>query len=451
MGASRPMAMVGWSRRGGTFPCSGLPSSDFGPFLLAKVDPYSQKKIPYYCTMSLSKETILQRAFDLELEIRENRIKIGHHGKRYFVSDYSLAILDTFAMPKTMEQGVKELMQRIKGMPGWIEITSHIIDLYQLGILLTPGQEEPKILSDPGRFDAADVHIRMLNDYRRTASFQAALFETVSPNDVVVDVGTGTGVLAATAALAGAKHVYAIERTPNMPKLARKFFEKNGVADKITIIEGDSTEIELPEKADIMVSEIVGNDPLAENIIPTTNDALQRLLKPGARLIPGGLKVFALPLTMPKNITKKHLFTEEQIKQWKKHYGLDFSNFFETSSRQSYHTLINPFKTRNWQRLASPLLVADINLYCLPPEFWESRNTFEALQSGLLNGILIFFEMNLSKTIDFSIHPDQATPENSWASKIWIPGTPAKLTKGQKVELIYKYNENEKSQFEIKA
>lgn len=399
--------------------------------------------------MSLAKETILQRTFDLDLEIRGNQIKFNYKGRRFFASNYSLAILDTFATPKTMEAGINELMQQIKGIPGWIEITSHIMNLYQIGILHTPGLEEPRIISDPGLFEAADVHIRMLNDYHRTASFQKALFETVTPDDIVVDVGTGTGVLAATAALAGAKHVYAIERTPNMPKLARKFFEINGVADKITIIEGDSTTIDLPDKADIMVSEIVGNDPLAENIIPTTNDALQRLLKPGARLIPGDIKLFALPLTVPEDIIYQHLFNEEKIKQWKKHYGLDFSNYFETCSRQSFHTLINTYKTQNWPRLASPVLLADLDLYSTPPEFLESYNKFEVLQSGLLTGILIFFEMKLSKTVDFSIHPDRATPENSWASKIWIPGTPVKLTKGQQVELVYLYNENDKSHFEL--
>lgn len=399
--------------------------------------------------MSISKNTLLQRAFDLDIHIKENRIKIGYKGKRYFVSEYSLAILDTFATPKTMEAGINELMQRIKGLPGWIEITSHIIDLHQLGILHIPGQKEPKILSDPGRFDAADVHIRMLNDYRRTDSFQKALFETVTPNDIVVDVGTGTGVLAATAALAGAKHVYAIERTPNMPKLARKFFEKNGVADKITIIEGNSTDIELPEKADIMVSEIVGNDPLAENIIPTTNDAVQRLLKPGARLIPGRLKIFALPVSVPEELLNKRIFTSELVRKWRGQYALDFSTYAETCSRQNYYTLINTFTTIEWPRMASPVLVADIDLYNDPPEFWESKHTFEATQSGLLNGILIFFEINLSKTVDLSIHPDEANFENSWASKLWLPGRAFELKEGQQVSLIYKYNENDKSQFEL--
>ena len=399
--------------------------------------------------MSLSKGTILQRVLDLDLEIRDNQLKIRHQGKRFFVSDYSLAILDTFATPKTMEEGVNELMQRIKGMPGWIEITSHIIDLHKLGILISPGEEEPRILSDPGRFDAADVHIRMLNDYRRTASFQAALFETVTPDDVVVDVGTGTGVLAATAALAGARHVYAIERTSNMPKLAKRFFEANGVADRITIIEGSSTEIELPEKADIMISEIVGNDPLAENIIPTTNDAVQRLLKPNARLIPGRLKIFALPVTVPGELLNKQLFTPELVRKWKSQYALDFSTYAQTCSRQNYHTLINTFIARDWPRLAGPVMVADIDLHDEPTEFLETHNVFEVAHSGTLNGILIFFEIQLSKTMEFTIHPDEATPENNWASKLWIPGTALQFKEGQKAKMIYRYNEKDKSDFEI--
>lgn len=399
--------------------------------------------------MSLSKNTLLQRAFDLDIRIKENRTSISHNGKRYLVGEYSLAILDIFCVPKTMEQGVNELMQRIKGLPGYIEATSQIIDLQQLGILQTPGQEEPKILSDPGRFDAADVHIRMLNDYTRTASFQKALFETVTPNDIVVDVGTGTGILAATAAMAGARHVYAIERTPNMPRLARKFFELNGLSEKITIIEGDSTQIELPEKADIMVSEIVGNDPLDENIIQTTNDAIQRLLKPGARLIPHTLKIFALPLTVPDSIINRHLFTKDQAQKWKKDYGLDFSNYAETCRRQSYHARINTFETRQWPHLASPIMVAEIDLRTSPSELFESYHSFKALQSGWLNGILIYFGLILTKNLYFSIHPGHASPENSWASKLWITGNPLKLEKDQQAELLYTFNPNQGSEFEI--
>ena len=168
-----------------------------------------------------------------------------------------------------------------------------------------------------------------------------------------------------------------------------------------------------------------------------------------ARLIPGRLKIFALPLSVPEAVLNKTLFTPELVRKWKGQYALDFSSYAGTCSRQNYHTLINTFTTRDWPRLASPVLVADIDLHADPAEFLETRHAFEVTQTGTLSGILIFFEIRLSKTVGFSIHPDEATIENSWASKLWIPGTAIHLKEGKKAELIYRYNENEKSGFEI--
>ena len=87
------------------------------------------------------------------------------------------------------------------------------------------------------------------------------------------------------AAPAGAKRVYAIEVRP-IAEVAARFFQGSGLGDRITLIRGNSTEISLPERADVLVSEIIGNDPLAEQVLDTaTCDAVARLLKPGARLI----------------------------------------------------------------------------------------------------------------------------------------------------------------------
>src|SRR4051812_12021176 len=122
--------------------------------------------------------------------------------------------------------------------------------------------------------DVMQLHLEMLNDRTRTLSFIEAIRETVRPDDIVLDIGTGTGILAATAARAGARHVYAIE-AGQIQKVARALFESNGLKDRITLIRGWSTQIELPERADVLISEVIGHEPLAEDVLETTADAIR--------------------------------------------------------------------------------------------------------------------------------------------------------------------------------
>ncbi len=50
-----------------------------------------------------------------------------------------------------------------------------------------------------------ELQRRMVSDHTRTNAFAAAIREVVQPGDVVLDVGTGTGILAMFAAKAGAR------------------------------------------------------------------------------------------------------------------------------------------------------------------------------------------------------------------------------------------------------
>ena len=138
----------------------------------------------------------------------------------------------------------------------------------------------------------------MLHDDRRTGDYMAALVAAVRPGDVVLDIGTGSGVLAVAAARAGARRVYAVEAS-DIAEVAERVFAANGVADTVTLVPGWSRHIELPEPADLLVAEIIGNEPLEEEILETTLDARRRLLKPDARLIPHTLTLLARPLRLP--------------------------------------------------------------------------------------------------------------------------------------------------------
>ncbi len=399
--------------------------------------------------LSLTGDTRLQRASDLTLELDGSDVELILNGDSFTGNHLTLALLDTFTTPKTVEAGLEELQPRIKGARARLDYVQHLSALHRWGVLETPDRRQPRLRSHLDWFDAAPVHIRMLNDRARTESYQRAIRETVTPGDVVVDIGTGTGVLAITAAQAGARQVYAIEAS-YMGKLARQSFIVNRLADRITLIEGRSTHVDLPEPADVLVSEIIGNDPLDESILETTADAVTRLLKPGARLIPADLRIYGLPVQIPREWLEEHVFTEDATDEWQSWYGVDFSILSATAQQQSHALYTSTHRTRDWPRLSEPVLVARIDLKTIDPKKIESRAEVRATASGELNGIVVYFETRLSESVDFSIHPSKATPENSWASKIWIAGKPVALEAGEAFDLRYAYG-SEGSSFEIET
>ena len=152
-----------------------------------------------------------------------------------------------------------------------------------------------------------DFHHSMLVDRIRVEAFMRAILATVQPGDVVVDIGTGTGILSAFAAIAGARQVYAIEREPIID-VAREIVERNGLSDRVTFLEGSSLDIELPERGDVLVSETIGNAAYDEGITRWYRDAKDRLLVDGAAVIPRQLDLEASLLTVPNDY--------EQIDRW---------------------------------------------------------------------------------------------------------------------------------------
>lgn len=75
---------------------------------------------------------------------------------------------------------------------------------------------------------------------------------------IVLDVRCGLGLLSMFAAIAGAKHVYAIDKS-NIVQLTQRVVRDNRFADKITIIQGSVADINLPvDRVDIIISTFLG-------------------------------------------------------------------------------------------------------------------------------------------------------------------------------------------------
>lgn len=130
-----------------------------------------------------------------------------------------------------------------------------------------------------------DAYGDMIYDRRRFETYAQALRQTVRPGDVVIDIGTGTGIFALLAARLGARQVYGIE-TSDAIQVGRDCAAASGLSGVTTFYQGLSTAFQPPEAADVIISDLRGVLPLHDGHLEAIIDARRRLLKPGGRLIP---------------------------------------------------------------------------------------------------------------------------------------------------------------------
>lgn len=392
---------------------------------------------------NLTQNTILQRVPHIRLDIdSSNKVQILLEGKKFEFGAHALAILDAFSKPTSFSEALKKLQMRITGAQDWMDLMSTMNHLYEAGVLRDETQIKPTLQTGTSGYDSAPIHIAMLNDKARTSSFIAAIHEVVRPGDIVVDIGTGTGVLAIAAVHAGAKRVYAIEAC-RIGKSAKAVFEANGVADRIELIEGWSTQISLPENGDILISEMIGNEPLAENVLEITTDAIKRLLKPDARLIPNKVKIFGLPVTIPHNELMKHTFIKETLQRWHSWYNVNFSPLLEVTRNSFQKFFINSFEARDWTCLSEPVLLAEVDLKDVKQLIIDNIKIVTANTPGQLNGILEYFELELGPTTYFSTHPAKVDLDNHWRSPVWIFSDSSFFNTGEQFAITYQYRVTE--------
>ena len=172
---------------------------------------------------------------------------------------------------------------------------------YRRAIELDPDDEDVRLALDAVIAGMVPQwHFAMVNDRRRNRVFERAIKKAVGPNTRVLDIGTGTGLLAMMAARAGARHVTACETITPLAEVAERIVAANGLADRIDIVRGKSTDIEIggamERRANVLVAEIVDAGLLSEGVIESFAHARENLLTKDARIIPAAATVFAMPI-----------------------------------------------------------------------------------------------------------------------------------------------------------
>ena len=251
-------------------------------------------------------------------------------------------------------------------------------------------------------------HLPMINDAGRNDAYQAAIEQIVRKDDIVLDIGTGSGLLAMMAARAGARKIIACERLVPMADMARRIVARNGYADVITVLTKQSNQLvvgeDLPEPASVVISEILDVTLIGEGVVPALRHATRHLMRPDARVIPASGRVWGALIEWP---------SERAINPVREICGFDFSDF-DLFRNPNLHV---PFdEQRETHRvLSDPFPIADYD-FRNPPDFSEDERvdtiTAQAIESGTGHAVTVWFELDLDGKTTFS--SQHVTNLNHW-------------------------------------
>jgi protein arginine N-methyltransferase 1 len=262
----------------------------------------------------------------------------------------------------------------------------------------------------------------MMLDSIRMNAYEQALSAVVQPNAVVLDIGTGTGIMALIACRLGARRVYAIE-SGNAIQVAREIAAENGYKKKIVFIQDISTRVSLPEPVDVMVSDLRGVLPFFENHILSIIDARTRFLAEGGIMIPMSDTLWAAPVEAPK-------LYQKYDRPWQ-----DSSFGFTMRTAQKYLRHV-------WRkgRVAPEQLVSDpICWMTIDYRATENPNAYAALRftvkrAGQVHGYAIWFDALLTDEVCFSNAPGQ--PETIYGSAFFPFMQPVTVKTGDILDTV---------------
>jgi type I protein arginine methyltransferase len=266
----------------------------------------------------------------------------------------------------------------------------------------------------------------MIADRVRVSAYADALRRVITTDSVVIDLGTGTGIFALLACRFGARRVYAIEPGDAI-HVAREIAAANGFADRIEFRQAVSTELTLPERADVIVSDIGGVLPWFQTHLISIADARRRLLAPGGVLIPQQDAVWAAVVEAPSLYAR-------QTAPWDDS-GFDFDM---TAARR---LAVNTFKKGEVtaeQLLSEPRRWAAIDYALIDDPDVRARVRWTASRPGTGHGIAMGLDRTLAEGIRLCNAPGAASGvgRESIYETIFLPwSAPVGLAAGDAVEV----------------
>lgn len=271
-------------------------------------------------------------------------------------------------------------------------------------------------LMNETNFAGLAEHEEMLSDAVRVEAYHRGIQRNVRPGDVVLDVGTGTGLLAFMASRAGADRVYAVEHS-DFIEVAREIAHQNGFTN-IEFVQANSREFTPPEPIDVVLHEQMGDELFNENMLQNLLDLRDRVLRPGGRILPSRFRLFVEPVSLHESMRVRRF------------WNIDLPDDIDLSGVQSSLVAAKFDIGRNevfWARpgsvaatIGSSAAVIEFDLHTLDGVgSIATEHVIErtATDDAIVDGVCVWFEAEFDDTTVLTTSP--LAPLTSWGNRVF--------------------------------
>ncbi len=269
---------------------------------------------------------------------------------------------------------------------------------------------------------------KMLADQPRMDFYHAAIQRHVHSGDFVIDLGTGTGILAAFAARQGAGKVYAIDHSEIL-KHARQIAEHNQIKG-IEFVATHSRDFKTSEPIDVILHEQMGDFLFDEAMVANVVDLRERLLRPGGKIVPALFELFCEPV---KVIDSRHIPFIWELDV----HGYDYSCLERNRPQEPnyyQHASCDLGVIEHFLGEPVPALTVDLQTIReadLPHQIQLTRTVTNA---GRLDGFAVYFRALVDSDLSLSSSPLDPGRAPHWGFRI-LRTEAATFAKGDMIEL----------------
>lgn len=365
------------------------------------------------------------------------------HAPEYLEARHALAeVLDTLGRPDEAEAFYRQVLKDApRFVPAHVGLSHALLAQDRAGDAVAAidtahglAPDHPVVRAARRRVYAAAVPaVPVPCDGDCAAAFRAALEQAVTPESLVLEIGTGSGLLALMAAKAGARRVVACESNPALAAVAAETVARNGFQDRITVVAKPSTRLsvgpdgDLPEKADVLVADLTGPGLLTPRMLAVLQHARTHLLKPEGVLIPRAATVFGMLVETPALVPPPSATVE----------GFDLSAL---EVFRAHETLSADLAAEPHTPLSESFEALSFDFTRTLPDEAERRLSVTATAGGTCHGVAFWFDLDMDGTAVYHAGPGSTPGRRKQAVALFA--APLTVQPGDTITLMAHYDSN---------